>query len=240
MAKHSKKYRAALKAAPKKPVSIAEAVAFIKKHPGAKFDETVDVSMRLGADTKKTDTPVRGIVKLPAGSGKKVKVLVFAGGDHAEEAKAAGADFVGMDDLIEKVMGGWTDFDVAIATVEAMKSVRKCARVLGPRGLMPNPKTGTVTDDPATAVKDAKAGKVDFRMDKTGNCCVIAGKVSFEADKLVANVKAVVEAVLAAKPATVKGAFIRSLTLSSTMGVGVPCVLEQAGVGVPCILDQAE
>ena len=147
MAKHSKKYRAALKAAPKKPVSIEEAVAFIKKHPGAKFDETVDVSMRLGADTKKTDTPVRGIVKLPAGSGKKVKVLVFAGGDHAEEAKAAGADFVGMDDLIEKVVGGWTDFDVAIATVEAMKSVRKCARVLGPRGLMPNPKTGTVTDE---------------------------------------------------------------------------------------------
>ena len=184
--------------------------------------------MRLGADTKKTDTPVRGVVKLPAGSGKKVKVLVFAGGDHAEEAKAAGADFVGMDDLIEKVLGGWTDFDVAIATVEAMKSVRKCARVLGPRGLMPNPKTGTVTDDPATAVKDAKAGKVDFRMDKTGNCCVIAGKVSFEADKLVANVKAVVEAVQAAKPATVKGAFIRSLTLSSTMGVGVPCILEQA------------
>ena len=175
MAKHSKKYRAALKAAPKKPVSIEEAVAFIKKHPGAKFDETVDVSMRLGADTKKTDTPVRGVVKLPAGSGKKVKVLVFAGGDHAEEAKTAGADFVGMDDLIEKVLGGWTDFDVAIATVEAMKSVRKCARVLGPRGLMPNPKTGTVTDDPATAVKDAKAGKVDFRMDKTGNCCVIAG-----------------------------------------------------------------
>ena len=120
------------------------------------------------------------------------------------------------------------DFDVAIATPAAMTAVRKLARVLGPRGLMPNPKTGTVTDDPATAVKDAKAGKVDFRMDKTGNCCVIAGKVSFEADKLVANVKAVVEAVQAAKPATVKGAFIRSLTLSSTMGVGVPCILEQA------------
>ena len=228
MAKHSKKYRAALKAAPKKPVSIEEAVAFIKKHPGAKFDETVDVSMRLGADTKKTDTPVRGIVKLPAGSGKKVKVLVFAGGDHAEEAKAAGADFVGMDDLIEKVMGGWTDFDVAIATVEAMKSVRKCARVLGPRGLMPNPKTGTVTDDPATAVKDAKAGKVDFRMDKTGNCCVIAGKLSFEVEKLLSNVKAVVEAVQAARPASAKGTFIKSLTLSSTMGIGVPCVLTAA------------
>ena len=229
MAKHSKKYRAALKAAPKKPVSIEEAIAFIKKHPGAKFDETVDVSMRRGADTKKTDTPVRGIVKLPAGSGKKVKVLVFAGGDHAEEARQAGADYVGLADLIEKVTKeGWCDFDVAIATVEAMKEVRKCARVLGPRGLMPNPKTGTVTDDPATAVKDAKAGKVDFRMDKTGNCCVIAGKLSFDADKLVANVNAIVEAVSAARPAAIKGAFIRSLTVSSTMGVGIPCILTDA------------
>ena len=125
-------------------------------------------------------------------------------------------------------MGGWTDFDVAIATTEAMKSVRKCARILGPRGLMPNPKTGTVTDDPATAVKDAKAGKVDFRMDKTGNCCVIAGKLSFDADKLLANVNAVVEAVQAARPAAVKGVFIKTLTLSSTMGIGVPCTLSAA------------
>ena len=225
--KRSKRYQNTLKAAPKKPVSIAEAIKFIKEHPGSKkFDETVDVSMRLGADITKTDTPVRGTVKLPAGSGKDVKVVVFAGGDHAEEAKAAGADFVGLDDLIDKIMKeGWTDFDVAIATTEAMKSVRKCARVLGPRGLMPNPKTGTVTDDPATAVKEAKAVKVDFRMDKTGNCCVIAGKLSFDADKILANVNAVVEAVQAAKPNNVKGVFIRSLTISSTMGVGVPCTL---------------
>ena len=225
--KRSKRYQNTLKAAPKKPVSIAEAIKFIKEHPGSKkFDETVDVSMRLGADITKTDTPVRGTVKLPAGSGKDVKVVVFAGGDHVEEAKAAGADFVGLDDLIDKIMKeGWTDFDVAIATTEAMKSVRKCARVLGPRGLMPNPKTGTVTDDPATAVKEAKAGKVDFRMDKTGNCCVIAGKLSFDADKILANVNAVVEAVQAAKPNNVKGVFIRSLTISSTMGVGVPCTL---------------
>ena len=225
--KRSKRYQNTLKAAPKKPVSIAEAIKFIKEHPGSKkFDETVDVSMRLGADITKTDTPVRGTVKLPAGSGKDVKVVVFAGGDHAEEAKAAGADFVGLDDLIDKIMKeGWTDFDVAIATTEAMKSVRKCARVLGPRGLMPNPKTGTVTDDPATAVKEAKGGKVDFRMDKTGNCCVIAGKLSFDADKILANVNAVVEAVQAAKPNNVKGVFIRSLTISSTMGVGVPCTL---------------
>ncbi len=227
MAKHSKRYMNTLKAAPKKPVSIEEAIKFIKEHPGSrKFDETLDVCMRLGADASKTDTPVRGTVKLPAGSGKKVKVVVFAGGDHAEEARAAGADVVGLDDLIDKILKeSWTDFDAAIATTEAMKSVRKCARILGPRGLMPNPKTGTVTDDPATAVKEVKAGKVDFRMDKTGNCCVIAGKLSFDADKLAENVKAVIDAVRSARPASVKGAFIKTLTLSSTMGIGVPCQL---------------
>ena len=226
MAKFGKKYRGILKALPKQAVSVEEAVKFIKAHPAAKFDETLDVSFRMGVDLVKSDSPVRGTVKLPAGSGKKVKVLVFAGGEHADEAKAAGADFVGLDDLVEKITKeGWCDFDVAIATVEAMKSVRKCARVLGPRGLMPNPKTGTVTDDPATAVKEAKAGKVDFRMDKTGNCCVIAGKLSFEADKLVQNVNAVIDAVQAAKPAAVKGQFIKSLTLCSTMGPGVSCIL---------------
>ena len=229
MSRHGKRYFNALKKAPKKAVSLEEAVKFVKDNPGAKFDETVDVYFNLGSALTKGDTAVRGTVKLPNGSGKKVKVAVFAGGDHADEAKAAGADYVGLDDLIEKITKeGWTDFDVAIATTEAMKSVRKCARVLGPRGLMPNPKTGTVTDDPATAVKDAKAGKVDFRMDKTGNCCVIAGKLSFDADKLVANVKAVVEAVSAARPAAIKGAFIRSLTVSSTMGVGIPCILTDA------------
>ena len=225
MSKHGKKYRKIEKAAPKSAVAIEEAIKFIKAHPAAKFDETLDVYMRLGADVTKTETPVRGTVKLPAGSGKNVKVVVFAGGEHADQARAAGADFVGLDDMIEKVMGGWTDFDVAIATTEAMKSVRKCARVLGPRGLMPNPKTGTVTDDPATAVKESKAGKVDFRMDKTGNVAIIAGKLSFDAEKLVANVKAVVSAIQAAKPNSVRGVFIKSLTLASTMGVGVPCVL---------------
>ena len=229
MAKFGKKYRGILKALPKKAVSIEEAVKFIKAHPAAKFDETLDVSFRMGVDLVKSDSPVRGTVKLPAGSGKKVKVLVFAGGEHADEAKAAGADYVGLDDLVEKITkDGWCDFDVAIATVEAMKSVRKCARVLGPRGLMPNPKTGTVTDDPATAVKEAKGGKVDFRMDKTGNCCVIAGKLSFDADKLVENVNAVIAAVQAAKPAAVKGQFIKALTLCSTMGPGVPCILAAA------------
>jgi len=225
MAKHGKKYMNALKEAPKGAVSVEEAVKFVKNHAGAKFDETVDVYMKLGVDTTKTDSPVRGVVKLPNGSGKKVRVLVFAGGDMAEAARAAGADYVGMDDMVEKVMGGWTDFDVAIATVEAMKSVRKCARVLGPRGLMPNPKTGTVTDDPATAVKESKGGKVEFRMDKTGNVAVVAGKRSFEADKLVGNINAIVEAIAAARPSTVKGVFIKSMTVSTTMGAPVRVAL---------------
>ena len=223
MSRHGKKYFNALKKAPKKEVSLEEAVKFVKNNPGAKFDETVDVYFRLGKELTKGDTAVRGTVKLPNGSGKAVKVAVFAGGDAAEAAKNAGADFVGMADLVEKVTKeGWCDFDVAIATVEAMKEVRKCARVLGPRGLMPNPKTGTVTDDTATAVKDAKGGKVDFRMDKTGNLAVIAGKRSFDADALVGNIKAIVSAVQAAKPASVKGVFIKSMSISSTMGVGVP------------------
>lgn len=223
MSKHGKKYFNALKKAPKKAVTLEEAVKFVKDNAGAKFDETVDVYFHLGKELTKGDTAVRGTVKLPHGSGKSVKVAVFAGGDAAEAAKAAGAEFVGMADLIEKVTKeGWCDFDVAIATVEAMKEVRKCARILGPRGLMPNPKTGTVTDDTATAVKEAKGGKVDFRMDKTGNMAVVAGKRSFEADKLVGNIKAIVAAVNAAKPASVKGVFIKSMTIASTMGVGVP------------------
>ena len=223
MSKHGKRYFNALKKAPKKEVTLEEAVKFVKDNAGAKFDETVDVYFHLGKELTKGDTAVRGTVKLPNGSGKTVRVAVFAGGDHAEEARQAGADYVGLADLIEKVTKeGWCDFDVAIATVEAMKEVRKCARILGPRGLMPNPKTGTVTDDTATAVKEAKGGKVDFRMDKTGNMAVIAGKRSFDADKLVQNIKAIVAAVQAAKPATVKGVFIKSMSVSSTMGVGVP------------------
>ena len=223
---HGKKYFNALKKAPKKAVALEEAVKFVKENAGAKFDETVDVYFHLGSELTKGDTAVRGIVKLPNGSGKTVKVAVFAGGDAAEAARQAGADFVGLQDLIEKVTKeGWCDFDVAIATVEAMKEVRKCARVLGPRGLMPNPKTGTVTDDTATAVKEAKGGKVDFRMDKTGNMAVIAGKRSFDADKLVGNIKAIVAAVQAAKPASVKGVFIKSMTIASTMGVGVPVIV---------------
>ena len=226
MSRHGKRYFNALKKAPKKPVSLEEAIKFVKDNAGAKFDETVDVYFRLGKELTKGDTAVRGTVKLPNGSGKTVRVAVFAGGDAAEAARAAGADYVGMADLVEKVSKeGWCDFDVAIATVEAMKDVRKCARILGPRGLMPNPKTGTVTDDTATAVKEAKGGKVDFRMDKTGNVAVVAGKRSFDEAALAQNVKAVISAVMAAKPASVKGVFVKSMSISSTMGVGVPVVV---------------
>jgi large subunit ribosomal protein L1 len=226
MAKHGKRYSDALKKAPTAPVSLNEAVAFVKANANAKFDETVEIAMRLGVDIKKSDQTVRGTVNLPHGTGKTIRVIVFAAGTHADEAKAAGADEVGYEELIEKVKNGWTDFDVAIATTDAMKEVRKIARVLGPRGLMPNPKTGTVTDDTATAVKAAKGGKVDFRMDRTGNVCVLCGKRSFDAGKLVGNINAIVAAVQSERPAAAKGTFIRSLTVSSTMGVGVRVLLK--------------
>ena len=221
MAKHGKRYNDVLKKAPTALVSLEEAVAFVKANAGAKFDETVEVAMRLGVDIKKSDQTVRGTVTLPNGTGKTIRVVVFAAGTHADEARAAEADEVGYEDLIERVKNGWTDFDVAISTTDAMKEVRKIARVLGPRGLMPNPKTGTVTDDVAAAVKAAKGGKVDFRMDRTGNVCVLCGKCSFDADKLVENVNVVIAAVRAERPPAAKGTFIRSITVSSTMGVGV-------------------
>ena len=226
MAKHGKRYIDAQKKAPTTQVSLEEAVAFVKAIAGAKFDETVEIAMRLGVDIKKSDQTVRGTVNLPHGTGKNVRVIVFAGGTLADEARAAGAEEVGYEDLIEKVKNGWTDFDVAISTTDAMKEVRKIARVLGPRGLMPNPKTGTVTDDTAAAVKAAKGGKVDFRMDRTGNVCVLCGKRSFDADKLVGNINAIVAAVQSERPAAAKGTFIRSLTVSSTMGVGVRVLLK--------------
>ncbi len=228
MAKHGKRYIDTQKKAPTTTVSLEEAVAFVKANAGAKFDETVELAMRLGVDIKKSDQTVRGTVNLPHGSGKKIRVIVFAAGSHADEARAAGADEVGYEELIEKVKNGWTDFDVAIATTDAMKEVRKIARVLGPRGLMPNPKTGTVTDDTAAAVKAAKGGKVDFRMDRTGNICVLCGKRSFEADMLVGNIHTIVEAVKAERPAGAKGAFIRSMTVCSTMGVGVRVLVKES------------
>ena len=225
MARHGKKYLEIKKKAPQAPVSLEEAVAFVKAHAGAKFDETVELALRLGVDTKKSDQTVRGTVNLPHGTGKTVRVIAFASGAQADAAKAAGADLVGFDDLIEKVKGGWLDFDVAVATTDAMKEVRKLGRVLGPRGLMPNPKTGTVTDDIGPAVTAAKGGKVEFRMDRNGNVSVVCGKRSFEPAHLLGNIHAVVEAIRAEKPAGTKGAFIRSCTVSSTMGVGVRVAL---------------
>ena len=221
MAKHGKKYTDVAKKAPTEAVSLAEAIAFIKANPIAKFDETMELGMRMGCDSRKSDQMIRGTVSLPHGTGKNVRVVVFAGGTAADAAREAGADFVGNDDLIEKVKEGWTDFDVAIATPEAMQGVRKIARQLCPRGLMPNPKTGTVTDDTAAAVKAQKAGKVEFRMDRQGNICVLFGKLSFEADKLAENAEAIISAVRAERPASAKGQFFRRVTVTSTMGVPV-------------------
>ena len=221
MQKHGKKYVDAAKKAPQGAVSVAEAVAFVKANAFAKFDESVELGMRMGCDPRKSDQMIRGTVSLPHGTGKDVRVVVFAGGAAAEAAKAAGAIEAGTDELLEKIKGGWMDFDVAIATPEAMTAVRKLARVLGPRGLMPNPKTGTVTDDVASAVTAQKAGKVEFRMDRQGNICVLVGKRSFDADKLAANIEALVEAIRAARPAAVKGQLFKKISVSSTMGVPV-------------------
>ncbi len=226
MARHGKRYNDAKKKAPAGLVSLEEAVAFVKNNANAKFDETVEVALHLGVDPKKSDLAVRGTVSLPNGTGKNIRVVVFAAGEHADQARAAGADEVGYEDLIEKIKNGWTDFDVAISTTDAMKEVRKIARVLGPRGLMPNPKTGTVTDDTAAAIQAAKGGKVDFRMDRTGNVCVLCGKCSFAEEKLVGNINSIVDAVKAERPAGAKGTFLCSLTISSTMGVGVPVLLK--------------
>ena len=202
----------------KKVYPLKSAVEVLGKFPKAKFNETVEVAFRLGVDPKQSDQMVRGTVPLPHGSGKTVKVLVFARpGAAADAARAAGAEHVGFEDLIKKCNEGWTDFDVAIATPEAMVEVRKLGKVLGPRGLMPNPKTGTVTEDTAKAVKEVKAGRVEFKIDKAGNVHVPVGKVSFAPGQIVENARAVIEAVLKAKPASAKGVFVQSCTLSSTM-----------------------
>jgi len=222
MAKHGKKYRqAAAETDRAKQYTLEEAVQFVKAHPMAKFDETVELAFRLGVDPSKSDQGVRGTVALPHGTGKKVRVIVFADGPAADSARAAGADEVGFLDLVAKVQGGWTDFDIAIATPDAMKEVRKLGKVLGPRGLMPNPKTGTVATDTAAAVKSFKAGRVEFRMDRNGNLMVPIGKRSFEPAALVENAQAVIDAVRAARPATAKGIFLKRCTMSSTMGPGL-------------------
>jgi large subunit ribosomal protein L1 len=199
----------------------AEAVDLVKQLAPAKFDESVELAVRLGVDPRKADQIVRGTVALPSGTGKEVRVAVFAAGDAAIEAREAGADVVGADDLVTQVQGGMLDFDVAIATPDLMGQVGKLGRVLGPRGLMPNPKTGTVTTDVGKAVTEFKGGRVEYRTDKFGNVHVPVGKVSFERAKLLDNVRAVVDELARAKPAAAKGRYIRSVTLSSTMGPGV-------------------
>jgi large subunit ribosomal protein L1 len=215
----SKRYRKALEVVDaKKSYPLKAAVEVLTKFPKAKFNETVDLAFRLGVDPKQSDQMVRGTVPLPHGSGKTVKVLVFAkSGPAADAAKAAGAEFVGFDDMIKKCTEGWTDFDIAIATPEAMGEVRKLGKVLGPRGLMPNPKTGTVTDDTAKAVREVKAGRVEFKIDKAGNIHVPVGKASFNSQQLEENARAVIEAVAKARPHTAKGDYIMSCTLSATM-----------------------
>ena len=222
MATHGKRYREIKAKAPSGVLNLAEAVAFIKAQPAIKFDETMDIAFRLGVDFTKSEQTVRGTVSLPHGTGKNVRILVFATAAAADAARAAGADTVGYEDLIAKIQGGWTDFDVAIATADAMKAVRKLGKFLGPRGLMPNPKTGTVTDDLATAVKQFKAGRVEFRMDRHGNVMVPFGKRSFDAAKLIKNARSIISAVLAARPAATKGLFVKRCVISSTMGVGLP------------------
>jgi large subunit ribosomal protein L1 len=218
----SKRYRAAAeKVDAKKSYALTEAVSVLKTLPAPKFDQTVTLSFRLGVDPKQSDQMVRGTCPLPNGSGKTVRVLVFAEGQAANAAREAGAEFVGYKDMIEKCVGGFQDFDVAIATPGAMAEVRKLGKVLGPRGLMPNPKTGTVTEDTAKAVKEVKAGRVEFKLDKNGNVAVPVGKFSFEAQALVENGNAVIEAVVKARPATAKGIFVENVTLSATMTPGL-------------------
>jgi large subunit ribosomal protein L1 len=200
---------------------LADALALVKECATAKFDESIDVAVQLGIDAKKSDQVVRGAVVMPAGTGKTKRVAVFAQGAKADEAKAAGADIVGMDDLAAEIKAGKMDFDVVIASPDTMRIVGTLGQILGPRGLMPNPKVGTVTPDVATAVRNAKAGQVQFRVDKAGIVHGTIGRRSFEADKLVANLRALIEALNKAKPATSKGVYLRKVALSSTMGIGV-------------------
>ncbi len=224
--KHGKKYReAAQKAAVRTEWTLPEAVKFLKENRVAKFDETVEVAMNLGVDPKHSDQMVRGTVVLPKGTGKTVRVLVFAKGEKAMEAQAAGADFVGAEDLIEKIQGGWMEFDVVVATPDMMTTVGKLARLLGPRGLMPSPKTGTVGVNVKEMLAELKAGKISYRVDKGANVQAMVGKISFTAEALEENILALVRSVVRAKPQTSKGTYVKSITISSTMSPGLPIEL---------------
>ncbi len=217
--KHQKEAKARIDRS--KAYNLDEAIALVKEAAYAKFDETVDLSVRLGVDPRKADQMVRGAVVLPNGLGKTVRVLVFAKGEKAQEATAAGADFVGADDLVAKIQGGWFDFDTAIATPDMMGTVGKIGKLLGPRGLMPNPKVGTVTFEVGRAVSEAKSGKVEYRVEKAGIIHTPVGKVSFDAEKLKGNIVALMDALIKAKPSTAKGNYLKKISISSTMGPGV-------------------
>jgi len=220
---HSKSYRKAVELIDRsKLYTPSEAIKLAKETTSVKFDATVEVAMRLGVDPRKADQMVRGTVNLPHGTGKTVRVIVFAAGAKAEEAVAAGADEVGTDELVARIQGGWLDFDAAIATPDQMAKIGRIARILGPRGLMPNPKTGTVTMDVTKAITDIKGGKITFRVDKHSNLHLIIGKASFAEDKLVENYAAVLDEVLRAKPSAAKGKYLRKVTVTTTMGPGVP------------------
>jgi large subunit ribosomal protein L1 len=221
MPRHGKKYLAAKGKVEETLSDVGSAIRSVRSAAYAKFDETVEIAMRLGVDPKHADQMVRGTVVLPHGTGKSKKVLVIAGGEKVKEAEAAGADFVGGPDMVSKIQEGWVDFDAVIATPDMMKDVGKLGKILGPRGLMPNPKTGTVTFEVSKAVAEIKAGKVEFRVDKTAIVHVPVGKLSFDDTKLTENAQAVIQAVLRAKPAAAKGRYVKSITLASTMGPGV-------------------
>ena len=221
MANHGKKFRAAKDKVQARPYQLNEAVALAKQLSFVKFDETVELAMRLGVDPKHADQMVRGTVVLPHGTGKSVRVLVIASGEKIREAQEAGADFVGSDEIAAKIEAGWLDFDAVVATPDMMRVVGRLGKVLGPRGLMPNPKAGTVSPDVAKAVRDIKAGKVEFRVDKTGIVHAPVGKISFAADQLAENAHALIAAVLKAKPAAAKGKYVKTASLSSTMGPGI-------------------
>ena len=222
MPERGKKYADAMKKFDRQHLySPAEAIDLVKSMASAKFDETIELAVRLGVDPRKADQIVRGTVGLPSGTGKDVRVAVFAAGEAANEAREAGADIVGADDLVARIEGGFLDFDVAIATPDQMGQVGKLGRVLGPRGLMPNPKLGTVTAEVGKAVGEVKGGRVEYRTDKVGNVHVPVGKASFGRDKLLTNLRAVLDELQRAKPASTKGKYVRSVTLSSTMGPGI-------------------
>jgi large subunit ribosomal protein L1 len=221
MRSRGKKYQAAREAVPVRPFSVEEAIPLIQKVKYSKFDETVEMSIRLGVDPKHADQMVRGTVVLPHGLGKSKSVLVIANADKQREAREAGADEVGGEELVDKILGGWTAFDAVVATPDMMRAVGKLGKVLGPRGLMPNPKTGTVTLDVVKAVNEIKAGKVEFRVDKAGVVHAPIGRISFESANLIANAHALMDSIVKAKPSAAKGKYVRSVTMSSTMGPGV-------------------